>query len=132
MRTHRKWPPVGARFDICFDASTARLNLLAAMMNGRSRLTGICTGDQGIFVHRRLLSRIGGVPEQPLMEDIELSRKLGRLCRPVCRTETLQTSARRWQQAGWWTTVLRMWWFRLRYWLGASPEQLAMEYYGRS
>lgn len=120
------------RFDICFDAHSALFQLLAAMMNARSRLTGICTGDQGMFLHRRLLSCVGGVPEQPLMEDIELSRRLGRFCRPACRPETLQTSARRWQQAGWWRTVLGMWRLRLRYWLGAAPEQLAVEYYGRS
>ena len=98
-------------------------------MNGRSRLTGICTGDQGIFLHRRLLRRIGGVPEQPLMEDVELCRRLSKLCRPDCLTFSVQTSSRRWQQAGWLNTVLMMWHYRLRYWLGTPADILAREYY---
>jgi len=117
------------RFDVRFDDDSARLRLTAQMMNGRSRLTGICTGDQGIFLHRRLLALAGGIPEQPLMEDIELSRRLKRLCRPTCVPLTLQTSARRWQADGWGKTVWTMWLYRLRYWLGVSAERLAAEYY---
>ena len=65
------------------------------------------------------------------MEDVELSRRLGQLCRPECRAETLQTSARRWQQDGWLNTVLLMWRYRVSYWLGASAEKLAASYYDR-
>jgi rSAM/selenodomain-associated transferase 2 len=117
------------RFAVCFDEDSLRMRLTAALMNGRSKLTGICTGDQGIFLHRRLLKRIGGVPEQPLMEDVELCRRLRRLCRPYCATSRIQTASRRWQQAGWLKTVLTMWRYRLRYWLGTPADILAREYY---
>lgn len=117
------------RFDVVFEPSSPGLSLVAWTMRLRSRLTGICTGDQGIFVHRALLARAGGMPAQPLMEDIELSRRLRRLARPRTRREPLTTSSRRWRQRGVLRTVLGMWWFRLRYWLGADPERLAREYY---
>jgi hypothetical protein len=99
-------------------------------MNLRSCLTAICTGDQGMFVHRDLLAAVGGMPGQPLMEDIELSRRLKRVRRPRCRREVIGTSARRWLRRGVLRTILSMWRFRLRYWLGADPAQLAREYYG--
>jgi rSAM/selenodomain-associated transferase 2 len=120
------------RFAVCFDEDSLPMRLTAALMNGRSRLTGICTGDQGIFLHRQLLERIGGVPEQPLMEDVELCRRLRTLCRPHCATSRIQTSSRRWQQAGWLKTVLTMWQYRLRYWLGTPADVLAREYYSDS
>jgi hypothetical protein len=107
----------------------ALLPVVAWTMNVRSCLTGICTGDQGIFVHRDLLGVVGGMPVQPLMEDIELSRRLKRLGHPVCRAERIATSPRRWLKRGVIRTILGMWWFRLRYWLGADPERLAREYY---
>ncbi|MFU8815753.1 MAG: TIGR04283 family arsenosugar biosynthesis glycosyltransferase [Pseudomonadales bacterium] len=116
------------RFAVRFDGAP-RMALVAVAMNARSCLTGICTGDQGIFVHRDLLARAGGVPRQSLMEDIELCRRLKRLARPECRQEIVGTSARRWQRRGTLRTIIAMWRFRLRYWLGADPEQLAREYY---
>ena len=117
------------RFDVAFEDAGLEMRLVAALMNRRSRLTGICTGDQGIFAHRRLLERIGGIPEQPLMEDVELSRCLAHLCAPACPAFTVTTSARRWRQKGWLTTVLGMWWFRFQYWTGVSPEVLARRYH---
>ncbi len=122
-------PPLWGRFDVRFHPASPGLGVVAFMMRQRSRLSGICTGDQGMFVHRALLRRAGGMPRQPLMEDIELSRRLKRLCRPVARPETLTTSSRRWRQHGVVRTVLTMWWFRLRYWLGADAALLAREYY---
>lgn len=123
--------PHWGRFEVSFDDDSPSMRLVASLMNARSRLTGVCTGDQGVYLHRRLLAVIGGVPEQPLMEDVELSRRLRRLCRPRCLASSLQTSARRWQQAGWLNTVLLMWRYRLRYWLGTSAEVLAQDYYQR-
>lgn len=117
------------RFDITFDQDHLAFKLIAAMMNGRSRLTGICTGDQGIFVNPSLLKAIGGVPEQALMEDIELSRRLKACCRPECPGLVVCTSTRRWRKHGIWRTVWSMWWFRLRYWLGEDPTVLAGDYY---
>lgn len=121
--------PGWGRFDVAFDQPTRLLRLVAAAMALRSRMTGICTGDQGIFVHRQLLDLVGGVPPQPLMEDIELSLRLRRLGRPVCRREVLTTSARRWHAQGVVRTILKMWGFRLRYWFGADPDALARRYY---
>lgn len=121
-------PPGWGRFAVSL-APGAPLELVAVAMNLRSRLTGICTGDQGIFVHQSLLDRVGGQPRQSLMEDVELSRRLKRVCRPDCRAETIAASPRRWRHRGVVRTVLSMWWFRLRYRLGADPERLAREYY---
>lgn len=121
--------PGWGRFDVQFDESRPALALVAFMMNWRSRLSGICTGDQGIYAHRDVLVRAGGVPVQPLMEDIELSRRLKRWRRPEARRERLTTSARRWRGRGVARTITAMWWYRLRYWLGADPEHLARSYY---
>ena len=117
------------RFDIGFDSRQWRFAMLAWFMNWRSRVTGICTGDQGMFVQRQLFEQLGGFAEIPLMEDIELSRRLGLHQRPYCVVEPLRTSARRWQQQGFVTTVLLMWSLRWRYYFGASPESLVARYY---
>ena len=121
--------PCWGRFDVTLADASPVLRLVAFMMNLRSRATGICTGDQGIFVHRRLLTACGGIPEQPLMEDIELCRRLKRLAPPECQRQLLTTSSRRWRQQGVVRTILRMWQLRARYWMGADPGVLAREYY---
>ncbi len=102
--------------------------MIEAAMNWRSRISGIGTGDQGIFVHRRLLDAIGGMPSLPLMEDIECCRRLRRLARPRCIALPVETSARRWQGDGVARTVLLMWWLRLRYRCGEDPVELARQY----
>lgn len=123
--------PAWGRFDVRLEPGRPSLKLVAFFMNLRSRLTGICTGDQGIFVHYSLLTAAGGMPRQPLMEDIELSSRLRRLTRPVILPGPLRTSARRWNRDGVLRTILRMWGFRLRYWMGACPSRLARAYYHR-
>ena len=122
--------PAWGRCDVAFDTDDWRMRMVATAMNLRSAATHICTGDQGMFVHRRLLTAAGGVPEQPLMEDIELSKRLRRVGRPIRVRTPIVTSARRWQQGGVLATVLTMWAFRARYHLGESAETLAREYYG--
>ena len=122
---NRKW----GRFDIGFSDGGLRMRLVAASMNLRSRLTGIATGDQGIFVSRDLFREINGYPDIPLMEDIALSRSLRRRTRPVCLRTRLATSPRRWQTRGYLRTVLLMWGLRLGYLLGVAPATLA-KYYG--
>ncbi len=98
-------------------------------MNLRSRATGIATGDQAIFVERALFREVGGYPDQPLMEDIELSRRLKRAAgSPLCLRQRVVTSARRWERHGPWRTVIAMWRWRFAYWRGASPADLAAEY----
>jgi hypothetical protein len=102
--------------------------MVAAMMNLRSRLTGIATGDQALFVARSAFRAVGGFPDIPLMEDIALSTALRQLGRPVCLAARVTTSGRRWEQHGVWRTIILMWWLRLRYFLGADPHRLALEY----
>lgn len=102
--------------------------MVAFCMNLRSRWTGIATGDQAIFVTRDAFEASGGFPEQPLMEDVELSRRLKRISAPVSLRQRVVTSGRRWDSAGLWTTTLLMWRLRFAYWLGASPECLAAIY----
>ena len=98
------------------------------MMNLRSRLSGIATGDQAMFMTRAVFDAAGGFPVQPLMEDIEMSRRLKRHSAPACLAARVTTSGRRWQQRGVWRTIWLMWRLRLAYFLGASPEYLAARY----
>jgi rSAM/selenodomain-associated transferase 2 len=119
---------VWGRFDVRIVGPQPMLRVVAILMNWRSRLTGIATGDQAMFVRRDVFERVGGFPDQPLMEDIELSQRLRRLARPVCITPQVATSGRRWQTRGVWRTIFLMWRLRWRYWRGESAEQLAEAY----
>lgn len=123
-RARRSW----GRFDVDIEGSHPMLKIIARMMNWRSRLTGIATGDQAIFVTRSLFEAAGRFPEIPLMEDIALSRRLKVYGRPLCIAHRLATSGRRWEQHGLWRTMLLMWRLRLAYWLGADPAKLAARY----
>ena len=116
------------RFDVRIDGRPRMLRIVAAMMNLRSRLTGIATGDQAVFVRRELFARVGGFPVQPLMEDIELSKRLRRHARPACLRQTVITSGRRWEAHGVWRTIVLMWRLRWRYWRGTPAEVLAQWY----
>jgi rSAM/selenodomain-associated transferase 2 len=116
------------RFDVRIAGRSAWFPVIAAAMNLRSRLTGIATGDQAIFVQRDWFLSQGGYAEIPLMEDIELTRRLRRLANPACLRELVLTSGRRWERGGVWRTILLMWWLRARYALGAAPEDLARAY----
>ncbi|MFA7293148.1 MAG: TIGR04283 family arsenosugar biosynthesis glycosyltransferase [Rhodocyclaceae bacterium] len=116
------------RFDVRIDGTVAGLGLVAFMMNWRSRLTGIATGDQAIFVTQETFQRCGGFPEIPLMEDIAFSATLRRQAPPACLTAKVTTSGRRWEKQGLFRTILMMWWLRLRFHFGARPEDLAREY----
>ena len=117
------------RFDVTFSCDRPWFRLIAWAMNNRSAATAICTGDQGIFVRRALLERIGGIPNQMLMEDIELSKRLRRIAKPTRSRTLLGTSSRRWEKDGIVRTIVLMWELRLRYFLGANPEGLAVRYY---
>lgn len=125
---HAQRGPGWGRFDVAFDPPTPAMAVIAGFMNARSRLTGICTGDQAIFVHRSLLSAAHGIPEQSLMEDVELSRRLKRLSVLRRPPMVVRTSPRRWRRDGILRTVFLMWWLRTRYWLGADPEALRRVY----
>lgn len=118
------------RFDVDIAGRHRMLRIVAAFMNARSRLTGIATGDQGLFATRAAFERIGGFPDQVLMEDIELCRRLKALGPPACLRARLVTSGRRWESRGVWRTIVLMWRLRLQYFLGASPEAIHRAYYG--
>jgi len=124
----RQW----GRLDVRLSGDAWALRVIERLMNLRSRWTGIATGDQGIFVRREAFEAIGGYPDQPLMEDIELSRRLRRLGWPACPAAPLIASSRRWERDGVWRTVLLMWCLRLAYFAGAPPAALYDRYYGQS
>jgi rSAM/selenodomain-associated transferase 2 len=123
-RTSHAW----GRFDVMIEGRPWVLRVVAAMMNLRSRLTGIATGDQAMFVTRRAFDTVGGFPEQPLMEDIELSRRLLELSSPACLRHKVCTSGRRWETRGVWRTIALMWRLRFAYWRGTPPDELARMY----
>ena len=116
------------RFDVGFDNSRAIFRLIAFMMNVRSRLTGIATGDQALFITRQAFHQVQGFPDIALMEDIAISSALKKLGRPFCIPEPVVTSARRWQQYGITKTILLMWYLRLAYFFGAKPDDLLIIY----
>lgn len=121
------------RLDVTLDSPHPLLILVGAMMNLRSRLTGIATGDQAIFMTHEAWHRVGGWPEIPLMEDIRMSRQLrDTFGHPVCLRERVLVSARRWEQRGIVRTILMMWGLRTLHALGVSPSVLHRLYYGRS
>lgn len=119
---------VWGRFDVHIEGRSVWLRVVATLMNLRSRVGGIATGDQAIFVTRAAFDAIGRFPRQPLMEDIELSRRLKRLSPPACLRARVTTSGRRWEQRGVWRTVVLMWRLRWLYWRGVPAEQLAARY----
>lgn len=122
---------VGGRFDVAFDSARPIMRVTAGLMNVRSRLSGIATGDQTIFVRRAAFEALGGFPDIPLMEDVEFSRRLKRRGRLACLRLRVTTSARKWEHEGPVRTVLLMWTLRLLYFLGACPRRLHRWYYGR-
>ncbi len=132
IREHMARGAIWGRFDVRLDSQRPALALIGWMMNLRSRLSGIATGDQGIFVSRQAFEAQGGFPAIALMEDIAFSRAMRRVARPVCLRSTMLVSARRWERRGVVRTVLQMWGLRAAYFFGASPDWLHQQYYGRS
>lgn len=125
LPTRRVW----GRFDVRLSGSHPLLRLVERMMNLRSRLTGIATGDQAIFVRREVFQQLGGYAQIPLMEDIEISQRLRRKSPPLCLDSPLVTSSRHWEQRGILRTILLMWKLRLLFFAGVSPERLVQQYY---
>lgn len=123
-RSGRGW----GRFDVRLSGRHPLLRIVERMISWRSRLTGIATGDQAIFVRRESFTRVGGFPTLPLMEDVALSRALKGLGPPVCLRACVTTSSRRWETHGLVRTILLMWRLRLAYYLGADPHRLAERY----
>ncbi len=116
------------RFDVEIQGNSRWFPLISRMINLRSRLSGIATGDQAIFICRRLFEEIGGFPEQPLMEDVELSKRLLKRMCPLCLAWKVETSGRRWETYGVWRTIVLMWALRFAYWRGVSAVELKRRY----
>lgn len=124
-RSGRVW----GRFDVRIAGRARSLAVVATLINLRSRLSGIATGDQAIFMTRLAYEGVGGFPDQPLMEDVEISMRLKRTFgRPLCLRRRVTTSGRRWDERGPLRTIVLMWRLRLAYWIGAAPQDLARAY----
>jgi rSAM/selenodomain-associated transferase 2 len=119
------------RFDVRLDSPLPIFKVISFMMNWRSRLTGIATGDQAMFVTNQAFQAVNGFQDIDLMEDIALSSQLKKLAKPCCLSTKVVTSARRWLKHGIVKTILLMWWLRLCYFLGADPADLVKLYYPR-
>ena len=117
------------RFDIKLSGRHWMLRMIESMMNARSRITGIATGDQGIFVYREIFNQINGYANIELMEDIEISKRLKKISRPLCLTTHITTSSRKWEQKGIVKTMALMWFLRLAFFIGVSPRRLSSIYY---
>lgn len=116
------------RFDVRIEGRSPLFAVVAFCMNWRSRLSGIATGDQAMFVRREVFAAAGGFADIPLMEDIALSARLKRFSPPACLPQRAVTSGRRWERRGVLRTIVLMWRLRLAYFLGARPEDLARRY----
>jgi rSAM/selenodomain-associated transferase 2 len=123
-RECRSW----GRFDVALSGSHMLFPVVAALINMRSRMTGIATGDQGIFVTRALFETAGCYSAIALMEDIALSKRLKHFGAPLCLRARITASGRRWERHGVLRTIVLMWTLRLAYWLGADPDKLALRY----
>ncbi|MBI4487582.1 MAG: TIGR04283 family arsenosugar biosynthesis glycosyltransferase [Deltaproteobacteria bacterium] len=119
---------VGGRFDVRLDDERWMFWLIGNLISLRSRLTQVATGDQAIFVRRRVFEEIGGFLDIPLMEDIAFSRMLKKKGRVACLKSRVVTSARRWEIEGIWRTILKMWLLRLLFLAGVSPFRLRRFY----
>ena len=117
------------RFDVQIASRQLTLRLVSQMINWRSRLSGIATGDQAIFISQSLFERIGNYPNQALMEDVELCKQIKGITKPACLKGKVITSARRWQQHGTWQTIILMWHLRFDYWRGVSADNIKARYY---
>jgi rSAM/selenodomain-associated transferase 2 len=119
---------IGGRFDVNLEPTSPLIRLTGELINRRSRLTRISTGDQAIFIRRQVFEELGGYADIPLMEDIDLSRRMKSAGRIACLRERVTTSARRWQENGVVRTILLMWSLRVLYFCGVSPARLQRVY----
>jgi rSAM/selenodomain-associated transferase 2 len=123
--------PTWCFFPVRFAPSSRLLQVVATFMNWRSRLTRVATGDQCLVVAAEVFRELGGYADMPLMEDVELSKRLRRRAQPLVLPQKVITDSRRWQSRGVLRTIVQMWWLRLAYFLGADPARLWQRYYGR-
>lgn len=118
------------RFDVKLSGRRIGFRIIELMMNLRSRLSGIATGDQAIFVQKKSFTDIGGFASLQLMEDIDLCSRLKKLSKPYCSKLKVVTSSRRWEKNGLIKTIVTMWWYRLQFFFGVDTHRLEKQYYG--
>lgn len=128
INTARSQRRLWGRFNIRFTPPSFAMSVIAFFMNLRSRLSGVATGDQAIFIEAELFKQIDGYQNIPLMEDVEICKRLKQYCQPYCSKQKVVSSARRWQKNGLISTVLLMWKIRLAFFFGASAESLSRSY----
>lgn len=116
------------RFDVQLSGQQFMFRLIEKMINLRSRISGIATGDQAIFIRKNIFELQGGFPDIALMEDIAMSKRLRKISKPYCAKACVVTSSRRWEEHGIWRTVFLMWRLRFAYFIGISPDRLAARY----
>ena len=116
------------RFNIRFSNSRLVFRIIAWLMNKRSCLTSIVTGDHAMFIRRECYFNCGGYSDIPIMEDVEFCSRLKKNKAPACLSDEVITSSRRWEQKGICCTVLMMWKLRLMFFFGVSPEKLVKLY----
>lgn len=119
---------VGGRFGVRLDDSHPLCVLIGTLISLRSRISRTGTGDQAIFVRKKIFESLGGFPDLPICEDLDFTRRLKRAGRVACLRSKVTTSARRWRTGGIMRTVLRMWTIRSLYLAGVSPLRLARMY----
>lgn len=124
LHSNKLW----GRFNIRLNNNKWPFRIIESLINIRSCISGIASGDQGIFIHSSVFNKLDGFKNQPLMEDIELSKRLKKITRPACIKDTLITSSRRWEKHGIIQTVILMWTLRLKYFLGTPVEKLHTRY----
>ena len=117
------------RFDVSFSNSSLIYKIIAWMMNKRSCLTGIVTGDHIIFTTRSSYFKSGGFADIPIMEDIDISKRLKLISKPICLKHKVVTSSRKWEQQGVSKTIIKMWCLRTLFFFGVSSKRLARLYY---
>jgi len=128
LNEYSKFERIWGRFDVVLSGQHFIFRIIETMMNLRSRLTGVVTGDQVLFISRTLFHKVDGFEELPLMEDIELSKRLRKIQWPVSSPVLVTTSSRRWEEYGILKVIFIMWGLRLAYFLGVSPDKLAGYY----
>jgi rSAM/selenodomain-associated transferase 2 len=119
---------VWGRFDLRLTGRHMLLPLVARYLNWRSRVSGIATGEQAIFVQRETFFRVGGYSHIPVLEDVELSERLREISPPICVTSRVTVPGDRYDRDGVWTTLRRITAMRWRYRMGVKPERLAKRY----
>ena len=122
---------IGGAFRFALDSPAWQARLLERAVALRSRLFNLPYGDQGLFVRRQVFEAMGGFAPVLLMEDVDFVRRLTRLGRLRHLTLRLTTSARRWEQEGWFRRSASNLMTLALYGLGVSPERLARRYYGQ-